>query len=465
VPPWLDRIFRDSDGRLDWGRVGTVIVTVAGTLWAVFTFYIGNKEPHEKPVIVVITDPHAAQELTTQLIGTHQVPAGVGERAVVSQAVTSIIQGANEGDKRLEQAYGLLKENKITDAIEALKEVARTKATVAQQAPPQQKEHKEVAAAAAYRNLGAIAGLADPKRALEAYAKAIEFDPDDRESLYWHGWISLTAGHLADAEQSLERLLKLATVTGDQRGIYRANLRLGELAMQRGDLATALTNEEKAKSIAIDQTAAKPDDLEWQRDLSVSYEKIGNVQMAQSDLAAALKSYSDDLAITERLAQSDPGNALWQHDLSACYDNVGRVQKAQGDLSGALRSYSDSLAISEWLSKSDLGNAQWQRDVSFIFGRIATVQKQSGDKAKARDDLRQGQAIMAQLTKLSPDNAVWQGDLAWFNEQNRGARPRDRRGPAIATPIQTQVRSAESPLIRPHCAEKLVHRLAAKKPI
>ena len=36
-------------------------------------------------------------------------------------------------------------------------------------------------AAAAYRNLGVIAGLGDPKRALDAYRKAFEFDPDDVE--------------------------------------------------------------------------------------------------------------------------------------------------------------------------------------------------------------------------------------------------------------------------------------------
>jgi tetratricopeptide (TPR) repeat protein len=50
-----------------------------------------------------------------------------------------------------------------------------------------EKDPKE--AAIAYRNLGAIAGLADPKRALEAYEKALALDPDDSESLYWAGYI------------------------------------------------------------------------------------------------------------------------------------------------------------------------------------------------------------------------------------------------------------------------------------
>jgi Flp pilus assembly protein TadD len=56
------------------------------------------------------------------------------------------------------------------------------------------------------------------------------------------------------------------------------------------------------------------------------------VQQAQGDLSAALKSYSDGLSVIERLAKSDPGNAGWQRDLSVSYDRVGDVLVAQGNL-------------------------------------------------------------------------------------------------------------------------------------
>ena len=60
--------------------------------------------------------------------------------------------------------------------------------------------------------------------------------------------------------------------------------------------------------VAIRERLAKsgPGNTGWQRDLSVSYEKIGGVHEAQGDLKAALKSYSNEIAIAERLAQSDP---------------------------------------------------------------------------------------------------------------------------------------------------------------
>jgi hypothetical protein len=52
----------------------------------------------------------------------------------------------------------------------------------------------------------------------------------------------------------------------------------------------------------------------WQRDLSVSYDRVGDVLVAQGNLPEALKSFRDGLAIAERLAQADRGNAGWQFD-------------------------------------------------------------------------------------------------------------------------------------------------------
>ena len=77
------------------------------------------------------------------------------------------------------------------------------------------------------------------------------------------------------------------------------------------------------------------------------------MQQAQGDLAAALTSYQASLAIRERLAKADPGNAGWQRDLSVSQNKIGDVQQAQGDLAAALTSYQASLAISERLAKAD----------------------------------------------------------------------------------------------------------------
>ena len=98
----------------------------------------------------------------------------------------------------MQQALALLKENKIAEATPLLNAVAVDKTARAEQATAQAaKDRKD--AAIAYRNLGAIAGLADPKRALEAYEKAVALDPDDLDSLLWAGWI---ADRLRRSQQS-----------------------------------------------------------------------------------------------------------------------------------------------------------------------------------------------------------------------------------------------------------------------
>jgi hypothetical protein len=72
-----------------------------------------------------------------------------------------------------------------------------------------------------------------------------------------------------------------------------------------------------------------PGNAGWQRDLSVSYNKIGGVLVAQGNLPDALKSFRDGLAIRDRLAQADPGNTGWQRDLIISYVKLAEIDRSQ----------------------------------------------------------------------------------------------------------------------------------------
>ena len=127
------------------------------------------------------------------------------------------------------------------------------------------------------------------------------------------------------------------------------------------------------RAIAAEMQAKDPGNAGWQRDLSVSHDRIGDVQQAQGDLAAALTSYQASHDIFERLAKADPGNAGWQRDLSVSHNKIGDVQRAQGDLAAARTSYQASLAIAERLAKADPGNAGWQRDLIVSYVKLAEI--------------------------------------------------------------------------------------------
>ena len=63
--------------------------------------------------------------------------------------------------------------------------------------------------------------------------------------------------------------------------------------------------------------------------------------VAQGDLPEALQAYRDSLAIAERLAAADPSNAEWQRDLSVSYEKI-----AEADPRGCTRRCSRALSTS-----------------------------------------------------------------------------------------------------------------------
>jgi hypothetical protein len=94
--------------------------------------------------------------------------------------------------------------------------------------------------------------------------------------------------------------------------------------------------------------------------------------------------FRDGLAIADRLAKADAGNAGWQRDLSVSYNKIGDVLKDQGNLPEALKSVRDGLAIADRLAKADAGNAGWQRDLSVSYNKIGDVLVAQGNLQPAR---------------------------------------------------------------------------------
>ena len=126
----------------------------------------------------------------------------------------------------------------------------------------------------------------------------------------------------------------------------------------RGNLEAALKAYQDSLAIREKLAAQDPSNTEWQRDLSVSFNKIGDVQRARGNLDAALEAYGDGLAIAEKLAAQDPSNTEWQRDLSVSFNQIGDVQRARGNLDAALKAYQDSLAIREKLAAQDPSNSR-----------------------------------------------------------------------------------------------------------
>jgi tetratricopeptide (TPR) repeat protein len=326
-----------------------------------------------------------------------------GARAGLTQAITAIAEGS-AADPRYAKALELLKAGNPAEAEPLLKAVAEDKARRAD------KDAKD--AAAAYRNLASIAAVSEPGRARDYYAQAARLDPSDVSGMLQNGWFQQQAGELDAAQAAYARVIAMTEPGRVDEALIWAQLGIGDIQSERGNLCAALATYQGAEAIADRLAKSDPGNADGQRDLSVSYERIGDVQVPQGDLAGALTSYRNSLAIRDRLAKSDAGNALWQRDLSVAHEKVGDVLREEGDFAGALTSYRESLAIRDRLAKSDPSNTLWQRDLSVADNKIGDVQVAQGDLAGALTSYRESLAIRDRLAKSDPGNASWQRDLS-----------------------------------------------------
>ena len=222
-----------------------------------------------------------------------------------------------------------------------------------------------------------------------------------------------TLALLGNAESLLDRVARRGRPTPELH--YRRAWMLIQFARNYqivGDTGRQHTRAIEAHRLLVGLAAEKPNDIAYQRDLSVAYNEIDDVLVAQSNLGEALASYRNGLAIRERLAKADPTNAGWQRDLSISYNKVGDVLLAQGNLTDALKSYRDDLAVREQLAKADPTNAGWQRDLSMSYNKVGDVLAAQGNLADALKSYRGDLAVRKQLATADPTSAGWQRDLS-----------------------------------------------------
>ena len=276
---------------------------------------------------------------------------------------------------------------------------------------------KRKAAARSARDLAVLASGTDVVKAVAYFQRATRLDPSDAQTWIDYAEAALVAGSTEEAKTAFEQAALRAQDSNDPRLRYWATLGLGDVARSQGSLASARRLYETAAATAEPIAKSNPGNTTWQRDLSVSHNKIGDVLVAQGDFAGALKAFNASLAVVDLLAKSNPGNTVWQRDVTISHNKIGDVLVAQGNLPDALKAFSAALAIRDRLVKADPGNAGWQRDLSVSHERIGDVLRDQGDTPAALESYRASLAIRERLVKSDPGNAGWQRDLSVSNER------------------------------------------------
>ncbi|MGH8909330.1 MAG: tetratricopeptide repeat protein, partial [Egibacteraceae bacterium] len=95
------------------------------------------------------------------------------------------------------------------------------------------------------------------------------------------------------------------------------------IAVGRGDEAARLYQQ--SLDIRRRLADAEPDRADYQRDLSISYNRLGALAAEQGDPGAARDYLSQDLAIARRLATQDPGSAALAVDVAVSLAQLARL--------------------------------------------------------------------------------------------------------------------------------------------
>ena len=136
----------------------------------------------------------------------------------------------------------------------------------------------------------------------------------------------------------------------------------------------------------------------------------GDAWLTEGQSGAALRAYMTAKASAEAALAGDPRKTQWQRDLSVSYNKIGEVQATRGDSAAALKSFQAGLAIRERLAAGDPRNTQWQRDVAASCWKLASLGEVGGSVQARRGLLQNGLGILTaqrDLGQLPALNAGW----------------------------------------------------------
>ncbi len=203
---------------------------------------------------------------------------------------------------------------------------------------------------------------------------------------------------VAEVYEENKRILdQVRDIAGQNQATAREfasnSMRMGDLWRQQGDLARARLEYERALPLYQLVAQNDPTNPNWQRDISIYYERIGNVELESNDFSGAASAYRTGLKIVERLVHEDPSNSEWRRALSLLHEKIGDVLLRQGNPESALSEYRIDLDIAMDLADANRQNAGLRKDLATSHERMAAALSAMGRTREAADHTRAAQEI------------------------------------------------------------------------
>ena len=294
------------------------------------------------------TNKTYSQQEISEMVDLYKDKLNVEQINSLTVAANALAQGEIQADKtQIDVAFSALQQGNFSLVVNLFeKENERLN-----------EEAKKLAEI--QRNIGKLAFNNDTEKALKAYRRATQLDPDNAD-----GWNRLAAllfriGELDEAIGAFQIVLRLGQKHQDQEEMAWAYGNLGILYKTRGDLDKTIDYFNKTLEIH--------ENLGHKEGMANQYGNLGNVYATRGDLDKAVDYYNKALKIEESLGRKE--------GMAAGYGNLGTVYQTRGDLDKAVEYYNKALQIDESLGLKE--------GMASDYGNLGNVYLTRGDLDKA----------------------------------------------------------------------------------
>ena len=289
------------------------------------------------------------------------------------------IRGQPDTSPDIDKALALLKQGNTAAAETIFQKLEKRKTAEGQTASRE--------AATAARHLGALAFLAflhNTPKALNAYRRATQLDPNNASGWNQLGHLLRREGLLEQAEAAYQRVLALSSTEEMVASAY-ANLGI----VYRNSYKLAQAEAMHRKSLALNETLGR------KAGMASAYTNLGVVYEFRGEPAQAEAMYRKSLAIDEALGR--------QEGMASAYTILGNLYQTRGELAQAEAMYRKGLAIKKALGR--------KAGMAYYYSNLGKVYRKRGELAQAEAMYRKGLAIYDALGN--------KGEMA-YNYRNLG---------------------------------------------
>ncbi|MEO1369799.1 MAG: tetratricopeptide repeat protein, partial [Acidobacteriota bacterium] len=177
---------------------------------------------------------------------------------------------------------------------------------------------------------------------------------------------------------------------------------VARIALQRGDLESALGDYRVSRGHLAALSRGAPDDPGLMIDLADSHNRIGLIEHRRGRLDAALDSYLADRDLVARVLEGNPDDTRLRERLATTDTHLVSLLLMMGRTAAAAETARGSVEVRRELLAIDPDHAEWRRFLANELRWLGAAQLADGDVDAAAEALEEARR---RLTDLEPDQA------------------------------------------------------------